>query len=72
MATAIKLIEQGRIPKDETIVISITGNGLKTQEVVMNELPYPAIIEPKLSEFDKLLDHPMPKEPSPRRDVVAV
>jgi len=56
LAVTIKLLEQGRIPRDETIVVSITGNGLKTQEAVMNDLPYPVVIEPKLSEFDKLLE----------------
>src|SRR3954451_18585333 len=55
LAAAIKLIESGRIPKDESIVVSITGNGLKTQEVVADELKYPVVIEPKLSEFDALL-----------------
>jgi threonine synthase len=55
LAAAIKLIEQGRIPRDETIVVSITGNGLKTQEVVMDELTPPRVIEAKLSEFDQLL-----------------
>src|SRR5690606_13380232 len=52
LAAAIKLIQSGRIPKDESIVISITGNGLKTQEAVQNELPYPEVIDAKLSEFD--------------------
>jgi threonine synthase len=55
LAVAMKLIQSGRIPRDESIVISITGNGLKTQEVVQNELPYPVVIDPKLSEFDGLL-----------------
>jgi len=55
LAAAIKLIDQGRIPRDESIVISITGNGLKTQEVVVNELPQPRVIEAKLAEFDALL-----------------
>jgi len=55
LAVAMKLIQQGRIPRDESIVISITGNGLKTLEVVANELPYPVAIDPKISEFDKLL-----------------
>ena len=41
---------------DESIVISITGNGLKTLEVVADELPYPVVIDPKLSEFDQLFD----------------
>src|SRR6185369_7848871 len=30
VAVTKKLIEQGRIPRDESIVISITGNGYKT------------------------------------------
>src|SRR5918993_5782418 len=56
LAAAMKLIEQGRIPRDESIVISITGNGLKTQEVVMSELTPPVVIEPKLAEFDRMLE----------------
>jgi threonine synthase len=55
LAAAIKLIESGRIPRDETIVVSITGNGLKTLETVQNDLPQPRVIEAKLSEFDALL-----------------
>jgi threonine synthase len=51
----MKLIEQGRIPRDESIVVSITGNGLKTQEAVINELPPPRVIEAKMGEFDALL-----------------
>ena len=34
LAVATKLIEQGRIPRDEEIVLCITGNGLKTQDAV--------------------------------------
>ena len=49
------LIASGRIPKDESIVVSITGNGLKTQEVVQDELPYPRVIDAKMTEFDALL-----------------
>ncbi len=55
LAATMKLIEQGRIGRDETIVVSITGNGLKTQEVVMSELPPPRVIEAKIGEFDALL-----------------
>ncbi len=55
LAVAMKLIEQGRIPKNESIVISITGNGMKTLEAVQNDLAYPEVIEAKLSEFDELL-----------------
>src|SRR5256714_2510436 len=56
LAATIKLIQQGRIPKDESIVISITGNGLKTQEAGSNDLEPPTVIEPKLAEFDRLLE----------------
>jgi threonine synthase len=49
-----KLIEQGRIPRDESIVISITGNGLKTQEAVAGKIGAPTIINAKLSDFDEL------------------
>src|SRR5688500_12057107 len=61
LAATIKLIEQGRIPKDETIVVSITGNGLKTLEVVQDELPYPVVIDPKLTEFDRLFEQSQAK-----------
>jgi threonine synthase len=56
LAATIKLIESGRIPKGESVVVSITGNGLKTLEAVSGDLPYPVVIDPKLSEFDKLLE----------------
>jgi len=50
-----KLIEKGIIPKDETILIAITGNGLKTQEAVQNNVGEPLIIEPKFSDFEKIV-----------------
>jgi len=56
LAVTLKLLAQGRIPKDESIVVSITGNGLKTLETVQNDLTPPPVIEAKLSEFDKLLE----------------
>ncbi|MEW6374683.1 MAG: threonine synthase [Thermodesulfobacteriota bacterium] len=50
-----KLIEKGIIPRDESILISITGNGLKTQEAVQDRVGRPVIIEAKLSEFEKIV-----------------
>jgi threonine synthase len=50
-----KLIEQGRIPRNESIVVSITGNGLKTQEAVEKNVGEPTLINAKLSEFDELI-----------------
>ena len=55
LAVTKKLIEQGRIPRDEEIVICITGNGLKTQDAVAGYLEKPALIKPSLKEFKKLL-----------------
>src|SRR3954462_1193712 len=65
LAATIKLLDQGRIPRDESIVVSITGNGLKTLEVVQDELPYPVVIDPKLSEFDRLIEQQQQSQPAP-------
>jgi threonine synthase len=51
-----KLLEQGRIPRDESIVISITGNGLKTLEAVMDKVGKPPIIEANIEEFNALME----------------
>jgi threonine synthase len=56
VAVARKLIEQGRIPRDEEIVLCITGNGLKTQEAVAGCLEKPAVIRPSLEEFEPLVE----------------
>jgi threonine synthase len=52
VSVAKKLIEQGRIPKNESIVISITGNGLKTQEAIMNSVGKPDKIKASLESFE--------------------
>jgi len=49
-----KLIEQGVIPRDESILISITGNGLKTQEAIQDRVGRALIIDAKLSDFEKI------------------
>jgi len=48
-----KLIEQGRIPKDESIVVCITGNGLKTQEAVSERIGKPIKIKPNIASFEE-------------------
>ena len=55
VAVTKKLIEQGMIPRDESVVISITGNGLKTQEAVIGRLRERVVIDAKIAEFDALL-----------------
>ncbi len=57
IAAAKKLIDTGRIPKDESIVISITGNGLKTQEALKHNVKEPETIGANLSDFDELIKH---------------
>ncbi|MCM8784933.1 MAG: threonine synthase [Candidatus Omnitrophica bacterium] len=52
VAVTKKLIQQGRIRKDELTIISITGNGLKTQEAVISKLSQPIKIKPNLSSFE--------------------
>ncbi len=53
VACAKKLIEQGRIPRDESLVLAITGNGLKTQEAIQNAVGEAVRIEPNLSSFEE-------------------
>jgi threonine synthase len=54
VAVTKKLIEQGRIPRDESIVISITGNGYKTLETVARSVERPYTINATLQNFDEL------------------
>lgn len=49
-----KLVRQGVIPRDESILICITGNGLKTQEAVMGQVGEPVIIEPNINDFQRV------------------
>jgi len=54
LGVAKKLIEQERIPRDESIVLCITGNGLKTQEVLLGQCGEAQIIDAKINDFDAL------------------
>jgi threonine synthase len=54
VAVTKKLIETGRIPRDESIVISITGNGYKTLETVAQSVELPYTIDATLQNFDEL------------------
>jgi threonine synthase len=55
LASAKKLIEAGRIGKDESTVICITGNGLKTQEALNGKTASPHYIKPNLAAFEEIL-----------------
>lgn len=56
IAVLKKLVEAGKIDPEETTVVYITGNGLKTQEAVQGYIGEPFIIEPKLDSFERALE----------------
>jgi threonine synthase len=53
---ARKLYEQGRIAPDETTVLCITGNGLKTTDALAGRFAAQEAIAPKMSVFDRYLE----------------
>ena len=55
LGSTIKLIESGHISRDESIVVCVTGNGLKTQEALQGKINPPTIINARLQEFDDLV-----------------
>ncbi len=55
VAVAKKLIEQGRLDRDGSTVLCITGNGLKTQEALAGRIARPTVIRPNLAEFEALV-----------------
>ncbi len=50
-----KLIEQGRIRPEETTVVCVTGNGLKTTDAIAADFPPTVAIEPRIEAFETLL-----------------
>jgi threonine synthase len=62
VAVTKKLIDSGRIPRDESIVISITGNGYKTLEAVAGGIDKPYCITATLQNFDELFRALAPAE----------
>ena len=53
---AQKLIGQNRIKPEETTVVCITGNGLKTTDAIAAEFPASEAIAPRLEAFEAYLD----------------
>lgn len=56
LGCARKLYQQDRILPQETTVLCITGNGLKTTDALAGKYETEAPIPAKLAEFEKLLD----------------
>ncbi len=57
LAAAKKMIESGKIKRDEVTVICITGNGLKTQEALQGHTLSPYYIKPSLASFEEVLSN---------------
>jgi threonine synthase len=51
VAAAQRLITQGAIKSGESVVLCITGQGLKTTDPLVSELPRPPVIGPRLSDL---------------------
>src|SRR5450432_1773887 len=56
VGTARKLYSQGRISPDETTVLCITGNGLKTTDALAGKYEAEEPIAPKVAEFEKYME----------------
>jgi len=57
VACAKKLISSGRIPREDSAVLCITGHGLKTQEAIVGKVGEPRVIGASLREFEALISH---------------
>jgi threonine synthase len=55
VGVAKKLIASGAIPADDSAVLCITGNGLKTLDAVVGHAGFTREIKPSLREFEGLL-----------------
>ena len=56
IAVLKKLAMKGLIPRNETVVAYVTGNGLKTQEAVINAVGDVVRIDPSMDSFEKSLN----------------
>ncbi|WP_018289832.1 threonine synthase [Verrucomicrobium sp. 3C] len=65
VACSRKLIDSGKIPKEGSVVLCVTGHGLKTAEVLAGVLGSPRLIDPSLREFDRLVSSDLAKAPIP-------
>jgi threonine synthase len=56
VGTAKKLVASGKIPAEDSVVLCVTGNGLKTLDAVQRHVGKPAEIKPSLREFEQLIE----------------
>ncbi|MBI4483976.1 MAG: threonine synthase [Acidobacteria bacterium] len=60
VAAAKKLIERGAIPRDESVVLCITGNGLKTLDAIRGSVQFEQEIQPSFDAFLSLVENLTP------------
>ena len=60
-----RLVEAGRVGRDEVVVAYITGAGLKTQEAVAEAVAPPLLIEPNIASFERVLGERQELEAQP-------
>jgi len=70
--TARKLYSQGRISPDETTVLCITGNGLKTTDALAGKYQAEEPIAPKVAEFEKYMERTLNASPKDVPETVEV
>jgi len=56
VGVAKKLIASGKIPANDSVVLCITGNGLKTMDAIVGHVGRTREIRPSLREFESLLE----------------
>ena len=56
VGTAKKLVASGKIPAEDSVVLCVTGNGLKTLDAVQGHVDKPDEIKPSLREFEELIE----------------
>jgi threonine synthase len=61
LAATQTLIERGDIPREESIVVCITGNGYKTAESLIGRVVEPVTMGRALREFEEYLEVARPK-----------
>ncbi|MHC4997242.1 MAG: threonine synthase [Planctomycetota bacterium] len=62
VAATRKLVESGKLDTDSRVVLCITGNGLKTKEVIADQFEAISSIEPTIKAFNDRLEQKNPTE----------
>lgn len=64
VASLKRLVQTGSIRPDETVVVYVTGNGLKTLDAIQGKVHRPHVITPNLQEFKNLYESLQDKIPA--------